>query len=37
MDFFSQCIGLGGVLLIIVGTVILKFLEIFGIVKITIG
>jgi hypothetical protein len=35
--FFSQCIGLGGVLLLIIGTILLKFLEAFGIVKITIG
>lgn len=35
--FFTECIGLGGILLLIVGTVLLKFLEVFGVVKITIG
>jgi hypothetical protein len=35
--FFSECISLGGILLLIIGTVILKFLELFGIVKITLG
>jgi hypothetical protein len=35
--FLGECIGLGGVLFIIMGTIILKFLEAFGIVKITIG
>lgn len=37
LAFFTECIGLGGVLLLIVGTILLKFLEIMGIVKITIG
>jgi hypothetical protein len=37
ISFFTQCIGLGGVLLLIIGTVIVKFLELVGIVKITIG
>ncbi len=35
--FFTECIGLGGILLLIVGTVIIKLLEVLGIVKITIG
>jgi len=35
--FFGQCIGLGGLLFVIIGTIIIKFLEAFGIVKITIG
>ncbi len=35
--FFTECIGIGGMLFLIVGTVILKLLEVFGIVSITIG
>ncbi|MBP9847214.1 MAG: hypothetical protein KBD43_14235 [Saprospiraceae bacterium] len=34
--FFGQCIGLGGVLFLIMGTVLIKFLEMLGIVQITI-
>ncbi len=35
-EFFGACIGMGGVLLIIVGSIILKFLEAFGVIKIVV-
>ena len=34
--FFVEFVGLGGVMLVIVLIIILKFLEVFGIIKITI-
>jgi len=35
LSFFTECISLGGILLMIMGAIILKFLELFGVVKIT--
>lgn len=37
LAFFTECIGLGGVLLLIVGTVLLKLLEAIGLIRINIG
>lgn len=37
VSFFTECLSLGGILIIIIGIVMLKFLELFGIVKITLG
>jgi hypothetical protein len=34
--FFTEVIGIGGILFLIVGTVLIKLLEVIGIVKITI-
>lgn len=36
IDFFKECFGLGGILLLISGLVILKGLEILGIIKVNI-
>lgn len=37
LDFFMECFSLGGGFLIVIGLIILKFLEAFGIIKITVG
>ena len=36
LAFFGEIIGIGGILFLIVGTVLVKILEIIGVVKITI-